>query len=55
VVEKFRSGTAVNVHGASGELDYDPVTEETSGDIELWHIVPGKMGTTPSNVIETLP
>ncbi len=29
----------VNIHGASGKLDYDPITEETSAPIELWHII----------------
>jgi branched-chain amino acid transport system substrate-binding protein len=53
VIEKFRSGTGINVRGASGELDYDPATEETSGPIELWQIVPG--GTSPSGyVVEAL-
>jgi branched-chain amino acid transport system substrate-binding protein len=46
LVEKFRSGTGVDVHGASGELNYDPVTEETSAEIQVWHIVTG--GTSPS-------
>jgi branched-chain amino acid transport system substrate-binding protein len=49
VVEKFRSGTGVNVRGASGELDYDPVTEETSGPIQLWHPAPG--GTSSSGYV----
>ncbi|MBM4367534.1 MAG: hypothetical protein FJ102_15080, partial [Deltaproteobacteria bacterium] len=28
----------VNVQGASGALDYDPVTEETTGPIDVWVI-----------------
>jgi branched-chain amino acid transport system substrate-binding protein len=54
VVEKFRSGTGVNVQGASGKLDYDPATEETSGPIEVWHIVPSDTDPT-SHVIEPVP
>jgi len=41
VVESFRSGTGVDISGASGDLDYDPNTEETSGDIETWRIEGG--------------
>lgn len=37
--EAFRAGDGVDVMGASGDLDYDPVTEETTGPIELWCIV----------------
>ncbi|MBX3217950.1 MAG: hypothetical protein KF850_38445, partial [Labilithrix sp.] len=32
------AGTAVNVSGASGNLDYDPATEETAGLIDVWKI-----------------
>jgi branched-chain amino acid transport system substrate-binding protein len=32
------AGTAVNVTGASGSLDYDPKTEETTGLIDIWKI-----------------
>jgi hypothetical protein len=28
----------VDLQGASGNLDFDPATEETSGPIEVWHI-----------------
>lgn len=28
----------VNVNGVSGALDYDPVTEETTGPVEVWRI-----------------
>ncbi len=41
VLEKFRDGTSINIQGASGDLDYDPATEETSGDIETWRIENG--------------
>jgi hypothetical protein len=36
IVERFSAGEGVNVRGSSGELDFDPATEETSGEIELW-------------------
>jgi branched-chain amino acid transport system substrate-binding protein len=35
-------GQDINVRGASGELDYDPETEETSGPIEIWGIAGGR-------------
>jgi ABC-type branched-subunit amino acid transport system substrate-binding protein len=38
VVEAFAAGSPVNVRGASGELDFDPVTEQTSGRISIWRI-----------------
>jgi branched-chain amino acid transport system substrate-binding protein len=38
VVDAFGSGTAVNVSGASGNLDYDPGSEETNGLIDIWKI-----------------
>ncbi len=44
--EAFRAGNSINVSGASGELDYDPDTEEIAGDIEVWSIE----GTTPIGI-----
>ncbi len=38
VVEKFRVAEGIDVAGASGDLDYDPDTEETSGPVEIWRI-----------------
>ena len=35
---KFQAGTSVNIEGASGELNFDPATEETSGPVETWQI-----------------
>ncbi len=43
VREKFQRGESIDVEGASGGLDYDPVTEETSGTIETWHINGGQI------------
>jgi branched-chain amino acid transport system substrate-binding protein len=34
----FSGGNAIDVVGASGQLDYDPETEETTGPIEVWWI-----------------
>lgn len=38
IIDVLGAGGAVNVTGASGRLDYDPVTEETSGPIDIWKI-----------------
>jgi branched-chain amino acid transport system substrate-binding protein len=38
VIQAFRGGGSVDVVGASGELDYDPATEETTAPIEVWRI-----------------
>lgn len=40
LTQQFRIGEPVNVNGASGQLDYDPVTEETQAPIEIWSINP---------------
>ncbi len=39
VINEFRSGSSVNVRGASGSLDYDSTTEETTAPIETWIVV----------------
>lgn len=41
VVEAFDAGEPIDVRGGSGELDYDPETEETTAPIQLWHIADG--------------
>lgn len=38
VVDAFAAGTSIDVRGASGQLDYDPVTEETVSAIERWQV-----------------
>jgi len=38
VLDEFREGVSVNLNGASGDLDFDPATEETSGRIQTWRI-----------------
>ena len=40
VVEYFRAGTAIEINGASGQLDFDPATEETSAELEVWTVAP---------------
>jgi len=38
IQQQFTAGNSINVRGASGPLDYDPVSEETTADIEIWTI-----------------
>jgi ABC-type branched-subunit amino acid transport system substrate-binding protein len=38
VKQLFSSGQAIDVRGASGDLDYDLTTEELSARIEIWQI-----------------
>ena len=40
IVERLRSGGAIDVEGASGPLDFDPATEETTAPISVWAIQP---------------
>lgn len=37
-LQRFRSGESIDIRGASGRLDYEPTTEETSGPIDVWTI-----------------
>src|SRR6185295_845829 len=41
VVNAFRTGGSVNLSGASGELDFDPVTRNVMAPIEIWSIANG--------------
>jgi hypothetical protein len=38
ILETLRGGATIDVQGASGALDYDPITEETSAEIQVWVI-----------------
>lgn len=38
VLQKFRAGEQFDVAGASGPLDFDPASEETTADVEVWTI-----------------
>lgn len=50
VVEKFGAGFSVNLEGASGPLDFDDVTGETTAAIEVWVIDAGGTGFEPVTV-----
>ncbi|MEO1482770.1 MAG: ABC transporter substrate-binding protein [Myxococcota bacterium] len=41
--DRFAAGISVDVVGASGALDFDPSTEETTADIEVWVIGDGEI------------
>lgn len=41
VQQQFAEGKSVDITGASGSLDYDPETEETASNIEIWRIGSG--------------
>lgn len=43
VVDALSAGRSVDITGASGPLDYDADTEETSSDIQLWEIRDGQI------------
>lgn len=36
----FKAKRSINIRGASGELDYDPATEETTAPVIRWTIIP---------------
>lgn len=38
LTEALESNESVNLTGASGTLDYDPDTEETTGPVDIWQI-----------------
>lgn len=38
VTSSFKTGAALNVRGASGALDFDPVTEEAPSPVDIWVI-----------------
>lgn len=39
VQNRFEEGMSIDIRGASGSLDFDPLTEETTGDFQIWQIV----------------
>ncbi len=43
VQQAFGEGRSIDVAGASGPIDYDPDTEETAADIEVWEIQGGQI------------
>jgi ABC-type branched-subunit amino acid transport system substrate-binding protein len=38
VTSQFRDGQGINIDGASGSLDFDPVTGETSAAVDIWFV-----------------
>ena len=42
------AGTGIDYNGASGPLNFDPVTGEAPADIQIWCIKPGAAGYAPS-------
>ncbi|MFO0633862.1 MAG: hypothetical protein U0168_13515 [Nannocystaceae bacterium] len=52
VVEHFRGGQSIDVTGASGPLDYDPDTEETTAPIQLWAIEADAMAPSGFGFVE---
>lgn len=47
VQAEFAAGQAIEVIGASGDLDYDPATEELSGNFEVWVVEGGDIVPAP--------
>jgi len=44
IATELAKGGSVDVTGASGDLDYDPLTEETEGPVDIWKIATGGGG-----------
>lgn len=44
----FRAGKSIDLHGASGELDYDPATRELHAPIEIWSVTAQPIEIRPS-------
>ncbi len=44
VINAFGAGEGIDITGASGALDYDPATEETSGPFDIWTVDPSGSG-----------
>lgn len=45
IVGSFQDGAAVDIAGASGDLDFDPVDEETTAPVEVWSVADGMFRT----------
>jgi len=52
VADELAANHNVNVTGASGKLDYNPATEETTGIIDIWKIAPDGMSIQTLTTIE---
>jgi branched-chain amino acid transport system substrate-binding protein len=57
VVTAFREGRSIDVSGASGELDFDPVTREVAAPLEVWTIAgtPPRIGRAPAGPPDSAP
>jgi branched-chain amino acid transport system substrate-binding protein len=53
VLSSFEAGRAIDVDGASGPLDYDPTTEETTGPVEVVVIDRAEDSSWAFQVVET--
>jgi ABC-type branched-subunit amino acid transport system substrate-binding protein len=52
IADALGGGAGVNVSGASGNLDYDPATEETTGLVDIWKISADGKQIEPSVTID---
>lgn len=52
VADAISQGRVVNLGGASGGLDYDPTTEETSSLVEIWGIATNGMAIEVRSTID---
>jgi len=50
---QFEQGNRVNVQGASGPLDFDPETGETTSAIDIWAIVANGNGDLSVSTVKT--
>ena len=51
---QFERGNRVNVQGASGALDFDPETGETSSLIDIWTMISDDSGGISKYILDTL-
>lgn len=52
VLSRFEAGSSVDVEGASGHLDYDPDTEETTAAIDIWVVNAAQDGFETQYTVE---
>jgi branched-chain amino acid transport system substrate-binding protein len=52
VLSHFEAGIGVNIDGASGHLDFDPDTEETTAPIDIWVVSAGAEGFETEYTVE---
>jgi len=54
VLEEFTAGRSIDVTGASGDLDFDPATEETEAPVDVWVIAEGAACSPDERCLETI-